>query len=118
MHPADKQLDDSTTTSKEIERRVDRLIEEFGLQGQSSTLIGTPFRKGLSGGQKRRVSVAAQLITDPTILYLDEPTSGLDSTASFEVISFLKRYARQHNVSNTYFNITGVERLKKLNLPF
>jgi ABC-type multidrug transport system ATPase subunit len=91
----------STTTSKEIKSRVDRLIEEFGLQGQSSTLIGTPFRKGLSGGQKRRVSVAAQLITDPTILYLDEPTSGLDSTASFEVMSFLKRYARQHNVRDT-----------------
>jgi ABC-type multidrug transport system ATPase subunit len=81
----------SSTTAREIQTRVDRLIEEFGLQGQADTLVGTPFRKGLSGGQKRRVSVAAQLITDPSILYLDEPTSGLDSTASHEVMSLIKR---------------------------
>jgi ABC-type multidrug transport system ATPase subunit len=94
---------------------VDRLIEEFGLQGQADTLVGTPFRKGLSGGQKRRVSVAAQLITDPSILYLDEPTSGLDSTASHEVMSLIKRFARQHNVSDTHRVSDG---LSDANLPY
>jgi ABC-type multidrug transport system ATPase subunit len=62
-------------------------------------LIGTPIRKGISGGQKRRVSVASQLITAPKILFLDEPTSGLDSTASWEVISFVKEIAKRNNVS-------------------
>lgn len=78
--------------------RIEALITAFGLQGQSNTLIGTPIRKGISGGQKRRVSVAAQLITSPKLLFLDEPTSGLDSAASFEVISFVKDIAKKHNL--------------------
>ena len=52
--------------------RVEALIAAFGLQDQTNSLIGTPIRKGISGGQKRRVSVASQLITSPKILFLDE----------------------------------------------
>jgi ABC-type multidrug transport system ATPase subunit len=81
-------------------RRIDGLIESFGLRQQANSIIGTPIRKGISGGQKRRVSVASQLITAPKILFLDEPTSGLDSAASFEVISFVKEVAKRNNVSN------------------
>lgn len=61
-------------------------------------IIGTPIQKGLSGGQKRRVSIASQLITSPRILFLDEPTSGLDSVASYEVVQYLKLTARKNNV--------------------
>ena len=82
----------------ELKNRVHHLLKCFGLQNQSQTLIGTPLQKGLSGGQKRRVSVATQLITSPMILYLDEPTSGLDSTASYEVMSFLRDFARKNNI--------------------
>ena len=78
--------------------RIRRLLEAFGIQNQANTLVGTPIRKGISGGQKRRVSVASQLITNPKILFLDEPTSGLDSTASFEVMSYAKDLARANNV--------------------
>lgn len=85
-------------TSSELQHRVHHLVKSFGLQDQSHTLIGTPLQKGLSGGQKRRVSVATQLITSPKILYLDEPTSGLDSTASYEVMSFLRQFARSNNI--------------------
>lgn len=84
------------------QQRLDRirtLLEAFGIQNQANTLVGTPIRKGISGGQKRRVSVASQLITCPKILFLDEPTSGLDSTASYEVISYAKELARLNNVS-------------------
>jgi ABC-type multidrug transport system ATPase subunit len=52
--------------------RIEALIAAFGLQEQTNSLIGTPIRKGISGGQKRRVSVASQLITSPKILFLDE----------------------------------------------
>ena len=78
--------------------RIKALLEAFGIQNQASTLVGTPIRKGISGGQKRRVSVASQLITCPKILFMDEPTSGLDSTASYEVISHVKKLARANNV--------------------
>jgi hypothetical protein len=80
-------------------RRIDGLIESFGLREQANSIIGTPIRKGISGGQKRRVSVASQLITAPKILFLDEPTSGLDSAASWEVVSFVKEVAKRNNVS-------------------
>lgn len=86
--------------------RVQNLIDSFGLKKQADTLIGTPIRKGISGGQKRRVSVASQLITAPKILFLDEPTSGLDSVASFEVICLLKKYAQQQQVfSSSYLDM-------------
>ena len=78
--------------------RVDELLKAFGLTDQAHTLIGTPLRKGISGGQKRRTSVAAQIITDPKILFLDEPTSGLDSAASYEIISHLRTVARRYNL--------------------
>lgn len=81
-------------------RRIDSLLHSFGLQNQEATLIGTPLRKGISGGQKRRLSVASQLITAPKILFLDEPTSGLDSAASWEVISFVKEVAKRNKVGN------------------
>jgi ABC-type multidrug transport system ATPase subunit len=85
--------------------RIQTLVAAFGLQHQAGTLIGTPIRKGLSGGQKRRVSVASQLITSPKILFLDEPTSGLDSAASFEVISFVKEIAKKYNVGNLQYSV-------------
>lgn len=89
----------STISKRQRMDRIRTLLEAFGIQNQAKTLVGTPIRKGISGGQKRRVSVASQLITCPKILFLDEPTSGLDSTASYEVISYVKGLARSNNVS-------------------
>ena len=64
----------SAIPSHERRRRVDQLLSAFGLQNQAHTIVGTPIRKGISGGQKRRLSIASQLITAPKILFLDEPT--------------------------------------------
>ncbi|KAJ5533052.1 hypothetical protein N7494_009604 [Penicillium frequentans] len=94
---ADLSLPSSVSKRQRMER-IRTLLEAFGIQKQADSLIGTPIRKGISGGQKRRVSVASQLITCPKILFLDEPTSGLDSTASYEVISYVKELARESNI--------------------
>ncbi|EEH10912.1 ABC transporter [Histoplasma capsulatum G186AR] len=88
----------SSVPKKERLERISTLLNAFGIQNQAKTLIGTPIRKGISGGQKRRVSVASQLITCPKIIFLDEPTSGLDSTASFEVMSFVQKLAKKNKI--------------------
>lgn len=80
----------SSISKTERLKKIDALLTAFGLTSHSNTLIRTPIRKGISGGQKRRVSVASQLITSPKILFMDEPTSGLNSAAAYEVISFVK----------------------------
>lgn len=83
---------------KERESRVDDLVDSFGLRRQANTIVGTPLQKGISGGQKRRLSVASQLVTSPRILFLDEPTSGLDSAASHEVMNYISEVAKQHQI--------------------
>mmetsp|Transcript_4213 Transcript_4213/g.4173 ORF Transcript_4213/g.4173 Transcript_4213/m.4173 type:complete len:627 (-) Transcript_4213:2886-4766(-) len=72
---------------------VNEIISLLGLKNQKDLKIGTPLLKGISGGQKRRTSIASQVLGRPQILFLDEPTSGLDSVASREVINTLKKIA-------------------------
>ncbi len=74
--------------------RVDAVLDELGLTVCADTRIGTVFQKGISGGQKRRVSIGIELLTLPQILFCDEPTSGLDSAAAQSVIEVLSRLAR------------------------
>lgn len=90
----------STVSKQEAYRRVDDLISSFGLGSQADTIVGTPIKKGLSGGQKKRLGVASRLVTNPKILFLDEPTSGLDSALSLEVCSYIKSIGRRNNVRN------------------
>lgn len=90
-------LSKSITKTERIQRVHDAL-QSFGIQDQADSLIGTPLRKGISGGQKKRVSVASQLVTSPKILFLDEPTSGLDSAASREVMSYITSLAKELNL--------------------
>ncbi|KAF4746660.1 hypothetical protein FOZ63_033323, partial [Perkinsus olseni] len=79
----------------ERERRVQHAIDMMGLRSCENVLIGDVFRKGVSGGQKRRVSVAIELLKEPSILLLDEPTSGLDSAAAFNIMEYLKKLAAE-----------------------
>jgi ABC-type multidrug transport system ATPase subunit/ABC-type multidrug transport system permease subunit len=75
--------------------RVDEVIKELGLTGCQHTLVGdeTLNMKGISGGQRRRLSVGIELIKDPPCLYCDEPTSGLDSESAAGMMTILKSLA-------------------------
>jgi len=76
----------------------EEVIRALGLEVQRDTIVASPFRNSLSGGQKRRLSLATALVTGPRILFLDEPTSGLDSAASHEVMTFITRFAKQYGI--------------------
>ncbi|KAF6752143.1 P-loop containing nucleoside triphosphate hydrolase protein [Ephemerocybe angulata] len=78
---------------KQVNERVQRVIIALGLQSCAEQKIGTPISRGISGGQKRRVTAACAMVTFPRILFLDEVTSGLDSTAAREVISSIRTLA-------------------------
>ncbi|CAH0473500.1 unnamed protein product [Peronospora belbahrii] len=95
MHMAAKLSLPNNVTSNQITSRVDNVIEAMGLGTCRYTLVGDIFRKGLSGGQKRRLSIAIELLSNPSILILDEPTSGLDSSAAHNVMKFIAKLSAE-----------------------
>jgi ATP-binding cassette, subfamily G (WHITE), member 2 len=76
------------------EERVAHIIDELGLRKVADELVGSQFRRGISGGEKKRVSIGCELLTDPGLLFLDEPTTGLDAYNSLSVLKTLRRLAR------------------------
>eukprot|EP00640_Fibrocapsa_japonica_P002006 CAMPEP_0113935530 /NCGR_PEP_ID=MMETSP1339-20121228/2676_1 /TAXON_ID=94617 /ORGANISM="Fibrocapsa japonica" /LENGTH=542 /DNA_ID=CAMNT_0000937729 /DNA_START=284 /DNA_END=1912 /DNA_ORIENTATION=- /assembly_acc=CAM_ASM_000762 len=81
--------------SKKTERdqAVARTLKHMGLESAADTVVGDIFRKGLSGGQKRRLSIGLVLLTNPSLILLDEPTSGLDSASALGIVKRLKTLA-------------------------
>lgn len=78
----------------EIEQRVGQTLRDLGLEGVAHLQIGSPEQKILSGGQRKRVNIALELVTDPVILYLDEPTSGLASDDAASLVKLLHQLTR------------------------
>ncbi|KAM9912391.1 hypothetical protein OXX69_002599 [Metschnikowia pulcherrima] len=72
---------------------LNQIMRSTGLIDCADTPIGSETTKGISGGEKRRVSIAIQLLGRPRILFLDEPTSGLDSATSASILALLKQLA-------------------------
>lgn len=72
---------------------VERVIESLGLQAIRDSLVGTVEKRGISGGQRKRVNVGLEMVMEPSLLILDEPTSGLDSSSSQLLLRALRREA-------------------------
>lgn len=83
----------STLTNQEVDEIVQESILQMGLQDCADRLIGNWHLRGISGGERKRLSIALEILTRPHLLFLDEPTSGLDSASAFIVVEALRSFA-------------------------
>ncbi|KAJ3086225.1 hypothetical protein HK102_013397 [Quaeritorhiza haematococci] len=97
MFSARLRLPESMTHEDRV-KRVQEVVDELGLgRVVNSRIGGAGGARGISGGEKRRVSVGVELITSPSVLFLDEPTSGLDSYNALLVVQTLVNLAKHFN---------------------
>lgn len=85
----------SWMSKEEKNRKAEEILLKMGLKDCANNLIGSDLIKGISGGEKRRVTIAIQILTDPKVLLLDEPTSGLDAFTATSIIEVLNGLAAE-----------------------
>ncbi|KAF2445524.1 P-loop containing nucleoside triphosphate hydrolase protein [Karstenula rhodostoma CBS 690.94] len=85
----------SSISQEERNKLVEEVIMELSLKEAADTRIGNHEHRGCSGGEKRRVSIGVQLLSNPSLLWLDEPTTGLDSTSAYQIVKTLQNLARK-----------------------
>lgn len=77
-------------SKKQLEEAVNRVLSDLDLSASKDLKVGSPLNKFISGGQRKRLNIALELIREPSIMIIDEPTSGLSSMDSDMVMSLLK----------------------------
>ena len=77
-------------SDEEIDKRVMKTLKDLGLDAAKDLKVGSAINKYISGGQRKRLNIALELIREPAVLFLDEPTSGLSSADTEKVINLLK----------------------------
>ncbi|KAJ1455816.1 P-loop containing nucleoside triphosphate hydrolase protein, partial [Pelagophyceae sp. CCMP2097] len=82
-------------TKAQRHAKVNKTLISLNLDHVRHTIIGDEFERGVSGGQRKRVNVALEVVSDPKVLFLDEPTSGLDSVSATELARMLAQMARE-----------------------
>jgi ABC-type multidrug transport system ATPase subunit len=80
-------------TNYQLIRIVMNLLKDLGLYDARNLKVGNPLDKKISGGQRKRLNIALELIREPSVLFLDEPTSGLSSRDSAKIMDLLKNMA-------------------------
>ena len=83
------------TTTDEMLGRVDAVLADVRLSEVRDVHVGSASGGGISGGQKRKLMLGAELLCAPSLLFLDEPTSGLDALSALEMVGLLKSYCAQ-----------------------
>eukprot|EP01116_Phalansterium_solitarium_P017564 TRINITY_DN4362_c0_g1_i1.p1 TRINITY_DN4362_c0_g1~~TRINITY_DN4362_c0_g1_i1.p1 ORF type:complete len:619 (-),score=110.30 TRINITY_DN4362_c0_g1_i1:266-2122(-) len=86
----------ATMTRQQQLDQAEATLRELRLTHCADTIIGNEHVRGVSGGERRRVSIGLQLLTNPSLLFLDEPTSGLDSTTARNIVQTLVALARKN----------------------
>jgi ABC-type multidrug transport system ATPase subunit/pSer/pThr/pTyr-binding forkhead associated (FHA) protein len=82
-------------TDAEIDQRIKQVLASLEIQDKENTIIGSPEKKVLSGGQRKRVNIAMELIAKAPVIFLDEPTSGLSSYDAENVVRVLKKLSSE-----------------------
>lgn len=82
-------------TDFEITERVNQVLSDLGLYEARNLKVGSPLEKTISGGQRKRLNIALELIREPSVLFVDEPTSGLSSRDSENIMDLMKELARK-----------------------
>jgi ABC-type multidrug transport system ATPase subunit/predicted component of type VI protein secretion system len=83
----------SDTSHDEIDGKISSILDKLEIAQARDVIIGDALKKGISGGQRKRVNLAQELITEPSLLFLDEPTSGLASEDALNVMTLLRTLA-------------------------
>jgi pSer/pThr/pTyr-binding forkhead associated (FHA) protein/ABC-type multidrug transport system ATPase subunit len=102
------------TSDTEIHAKIDDILEKLEIQQTRDVIVGDAVKKGISGGQRKRVNLAQELLTEPALLFLDEPTSGLASEDTINVMNLLRRMADEGRTILLTIHQPSLEAYRKL----
>ncbi|CAI5531252.1 unnamed protein product [Closterium sp. Naga37s-1] len=85
----------SSMSDAEKEQHVEELLQHLGLVNAAGTIVGDNKTRGISGGEKKRLSIACELLGNPSVVFADEPTTGLDAYQAEKVMQTLKDLAKE-----------------------
>ncbi|KAJ3066293.1 hypothetical protein HDU98_010397 [Podochytrium sp. JEL0797] len=88
----------SSMSWAEKQQKVDEIIMQLNLNECRKTWIGDSLSRGISGGERKRVAIGVELVTNPSVLFLDEPTSGLDAANALGILETLKDLATTRGI--------------------
>ncbi|KAG5490171.1 hypothetical protein JKF63_00290 [Porcisia hertigi] len=83
-----------SVSAEALELRVSRVLRQLGIEHVSHRCIGSVAVRGISGGERKRCAVAAEIVTSPPLLFLDEPTTGLDTFTALHLLTLLRSLSR------------------------